>query len=111
MSFIRNTSNPEELYIIQTPEDKIRIWAKDLDNSGMTIPASIFFEIMIKYEAESWPGKLEHKGITIVGLGAEHDFKIKLTYNGKNTIMWRVTFFNVLEGILKKSLTQGGKKE
>ena len=106
MSYIRNTSNPENLYIYA--DEELVYFLKGHIEIGI-MPVNIFNGLIKKYIRNS-EEECEYKKAKIEEINIIEDnisiFKNKLSYNGLEIIMWTVTWYylamNNYKNILKE---------
>ena len=89
MSYIRNTQNPEGLYI-WGDEENVHISKGPVDLG--TIPVEIFNKFLWKYHKSYHPDEFEYEGIKISAVWEDNLPKVQLSYKDVCFTMWDVTF-------------------
>ena len=97
MSYIRSTSNPEELYIYGCEDGIIHVSCKELggsEHSSMTLPKDDFEQLIKDYHSEKYVD-LEDIGSYASGsskLKELNDGSIRLSHDGQRVRMHLVTW-------------------
>jgi hypothetical protein len=120
MSYIRSTSNPENLYIWS---DGTNITIEMGGDTIGQIPTDVFDGLIVKCY-KSWEDTIKYKKAKIEQVFIEDntkpkildtftqgDFKIKLSYDNWELLMWEVTWDSVVYTNYKNILSRKRKKK
>ena len=116
MSFIRNTNNPEALYIYNSVDGNVYIRKGSVDIGSM--PTKIFIKLLKKWKKKMWHRSVKHKGAKVeevdecegkdidtdtlshaewmILYAKEMKEQIKLSYGNWHVYMWGVTWFYIV---------------